>query len=60
MMQKILTLEQITSLLLILAGDRLVHVNDTLIFCRCESNKWIRMMIEPWINDMFSFSYICI
>ncbi|CAK5125401.1 unnamed protein product [Meloidogyne enterolobii] len=41
-------------------GDRLVHVNDTLIFCRCESNKWIRMMIEPWINDMFSFSYICI
>uniref|UniRef100_A0A914HYJ8 Uncharacterized protein n=1 Tax=Globodera rostochiensis TaxID=31243 RepID=A0A914HYJ8_GLORO len=40
-------------------NDLLSEVNDTLIFCRCESERWSRVRVEPWIKH-FSFSFKCL
>ncbi|KAL3110035.1 hypothetical protein niasHT_015638 [Heterodera trifolii] len=39
--------------------DSFSGVNDTVIFCRCESERWSRVMVEPW-REHFSFTYKCL
>ncbi|KAI1718049.1 hypothetical protein DdX_06463 [Ditylenchus destructor] len=39
-------------------GDAITSVNNTAVFCRCDSGHFQRTNIEPWM-DKYAFTYRC-